>query len=327
MNDGKQKTWALVLAAGSGTRLSRLTTDASGTAVPKQFCSLDGGASLLQEALLRAHTIVPRERTTAVVAAEHQRWWQSALRALPTGNIVVQPRNRGTAIGILLPLLRILRRDPFARIVFLPSDHFVRDEATLAGALVAAVEQLNGRHETLVLLGIAPDEADPELGYIVPRQGGRTDSARVERFVEKPDAAVAQALIEAGGVWNTFIFAADANALLALYRKRCPEIVEDMETALARDGQDNTGSSALLELYEQLPNVDFSRHILEGAEEQLRVLRVPACGWNDLGTPRRVAETIQRLPTQRRERDKRPLALPGAWLNLAAAHARLQLAG
>jgi mannose-1-phosphate guanylyltransferase len=60
-----QHTWAVVLAAGDGTRLSTLTTDSDGNPVPKQFCSLNGGASLLHEALQRANRIVPRERVCA----------------------------------------------------------------------------------------------------------------------------------------------------------------------------------------------------------------------------------------------------------------------
>lgn len=39
--------WGLVLAAGDGIRLSALTTDPQGIAVPKQFCSLSGDDSLL----------------------------------------------------------------------------------------------------------------------------------------------------------------------------------------------------------------------------------------------------------------------------------------
>jgi mannose-1-phosphate guanylyltransferase len=325
MNNGTRHTWAVVLAAGEGSRLRCLTTDATGTSVPKQFCSLSGGPSLLQEAMNRALTLVPRARVTTVVAAQHRRWWQGALQGFPARNTIVQPRNRGTANGILLPLLTILRRDPFARIAFLPSDHFVRDEATLTGSLAEAANQLREQPNELVLLGISPDEADPELGYIVPRRDARAGAAFVERFVEKPEMDVARALIEAGGVWNSFIFTADGNTLLALYRRRFPEIVDDMETALARDG--DGGGDALAAVYERLREVDFSRHVLQGAERQLRVLAVPACGWNDLGTPRRVAETISRLPSRQIKRPDPERAPPGAWINLAAAHARLQLAG
>jgi dTDP-glucose pyrophosphorylase len=37
-------TWALVLAAGEGSRLHTLTTTAEGAAIPKQFCSIAMGS-------------------------------------------------------------------------------------------------------------------------------------------------------------------------------------------------------------------------------------------------------------------------------------------
>src|SRR3974390_3822598 len=115
-----QHTWALVLAAGDGARLRSLTTDASGTAIPKQFCSLHGGNSLLLDTLRRARGFAARNRIGAVVAEAHRRWWASDLCSLNRPNIIVQPANRGTANGILLPLLSILAQDPLAKIVFLP---------------------------------------------------------------------------------------------------------------------------------------------------------------------------------------------------------------
>ena len=51
---GNSATWAVVLAAGDGTRLAALTTDASGNSVPKQFCSLNGGRTLIEETLQHA---------------------------------------------------------------------------------------------------------------------------------------------------------------------------------------------------------------------------------------------------------------------------------
>ena len=75
--------WALILAAGSGTRLSGLTADGMGASVPKQFCSLTGGASLLEETLERTAAIAPRAQTTIVVAAEHRRFWQASSHTSP----------------------------------------------------------------------------------------------------------------------------------------------------------------------------------------------------------------------------------------------------
>jgi mannose-1-phosphate guanylyltransferase len=322
-----QRTWAIVLAAGDGTRLASLTTDEHGNSVPKQFCSLDGGSSLLHEAMHRARHIAPRERLCVIVAEHHRRYWQSALWAMPMSNIIVQPRNCGTANGILLATLKILERDPLARIVFLPADHFVRDEAALAGSLREVATLLTRNPDELLLVGIEPEEADPELGYIVPRRDAGNDGARgVDRFVEKPPATVARQLLKQGALWNSFIFAAYGPALLGLIRRAQPEIVERLETALARDSRLGARSIALEEAYEDLPSVDFSRGVMQGAEASLRVVTAPACGWSDLGTPMRVAEALKRFEPVPARRANTKVAMP-AFINLAAQHARLAMAG
>lgn len=328
----KQRTWAIVLAAGEGTRLSTLTTDSNGRSIPKQFCSLDGGHSLLDEAMQRARRVVPREQLCVIVAEQHRRYWQRALWALPAGNVIVQPQNRGTANGILLATLKILERDPLARIVFLPADHYVRDERALAGSLREAATSLTRNPDGLALVGIEPEEADPELGYIVPGARLRDGTRAVARFVEKPQLPLARQLFNSGALWNSFIFAANGPALLGMIRSRLPEIVEQMATAVACESRLGIRSSALDDLYEDLPSVDFSRAIVQGAENVLRVISAPACGWSDLGTPVRVAETLRRLDRERleRARPKQRIATyinAPAFINLAAQHARLGLAG
>jgi mannose-1-phosphate guanylyltransferase len=52
-----------------------------------------------------------------VVSQRHRRWWEPALAGVAAANIIVQPRNCGTANGILLPLLHIMERDPEACVV------------------------------------------------------------------------------------------------------------------------------------------------------------------------------------------------------------------
>lgn len=310
----------LVLAAGDGARLHSLTTDASGTRVPKQFCSLAGGGSLLEETLARAGAVAPARRVVCVVALRHRRWWRPALAALPAGNIVVQPSNRGTAAGILLPLLTILKRDPLARILILPSDHFVRDEAVLRSSIRRAVGLLPGLDEAVVLLGIEPEESDPELGYIAPGPENGRGAMVVSRFVEKPSPALASELLAAGGVWNSFIMAADGPRLLGLFEQKSPGLVATMLGAV----RSPRPADALNRLYETLPDTDFSRGLLTGSEAQLRVLCVPRCGWSDLGTPKRVARTLERLPARCSSTLR---STPGPVLDLSAAHLRLQAIG
>jgi mannose-1-phosphate guanylyltransferase len=321
-----QRTWAVVLAAGDGTRLASLTTDEHGNSVPKQFCSLDGGNSLLHDAVQRARHVAPRERVCAVVAESHRRYWQSALWAMPVSNVIVQPRNCGTANGILLATLRILERDPLARIVFLPADHYVRDEAALAATLRETATELTRCPEELLLIGIEPEEADPELGYIVPAGSPGSAMRAVEHFVEKPVPAVARDLIRRGALWNSFIFAAYGPTLLGMIRDVAPANVETVETALARDARLGARSIALEEAYEDLPSLDFSRGVMQSVARRLRVITAPACGWSDLGTPQRVGEALKRFEPAPAPARNVVSAMP-ALINLAAQHARLAMAG
>ena len=298
--------WALVLAAGEGSRLQALTMTASGVAVPKQFCSLGGGSSLLHGALRRAQAVAPPERTCAVVADHHRRWWQALPLDIPADNLILQPRNRGTASGILLPLLHIVHRDPDAAVLVLPSDHYVRNESVLATSLRRAMIELQHESGHLILLGIAPDEPDPELGYIVGEGADRADIRSVAKFVEKPNAATARALIARGAVWNSFIFAATGRTLLRAFEELCPDLVGEMRHIVSSAAEAAARAARLAALYEDLPELDFSRDVLQRSPSLLRVLTAPACGWSDLGTPRRVGETVNRY---------RPA--PGAALSMA----------
>lgn len=288
--------WALVLAAGEGSRLKTLTTGDDGIPVPKQYCSLDGGPSLLENALRRAERVTRDDRVCTIVATQHRRWWTKSLECYTPDHIVVQPKNCGTAIGIMLPLLRILRQDPQAHIVLLPSDHHVRDERALMNAVLAAEERLQRVPGKAVILGITPDEPDCELGYIVPGDRQEPRAFNVARFVEKPSPHRARELLAQGALWNTFILAARGTTLLKLFAQRCPGILEEMRAIVDGELDESLAEVLLEDFYDTLPSLDFSRDILQGAEEILEVMSVPPCGWSDLGTPKRVHEALKRTP-------------------------------
>ena len=312
--------WALILAGGEGSRLQSLTMTAAGVAVPKQFCSFGGDVSLLHDALSRAESVSMPERTCVVVSEHHRLWWQALDLRIPAVNVIRQPLNRGTATGILLPLLRILHRDPEAALLVLPSDHFVRNEAVLASCLRASMVSVRQQPDQVVILGISPDEADPELGYIVAEDDVATNLRSVSEFVEKPSLTAARALIARGGVWNSFIFAAHGRTLLRAFEERAPELVEEMRQIVSYS-EPSAQPAELAELYERAPVLDFSRDILQRSPALLRVLTVPPCGWSDLGTPRRVTEALSRFPP-RREHSRRTTAGRAAFLDLTQLEPR-----
>lgn len=287
----KGARWGIILAGGSGRRLHSLTADATGTVIPKQFCSVFKGPSLLRIAIRRMETVVEKRRLLVVVAAAHRRWWEPELHDIFPENIVVQPCDRGTACGVLLPLTSILFRDADARVVVAPSDHYVRDEVTLRTSLLEAVDHLDGWPNDMVLLGMEPDRPDTEYGWItsVPSMGNPVRA--VTAFVEKPDALLAERLMADGALWSSFTFVATADALMDQFRQTLPWLVDRFTSALDVVSWDSP-HPGLLRLYDHLPTVDFSQRVLQLVTDRLRVLAVPQCGWTDLGTPQRLLECI-----------------------------------
>lgn len=291
---GHDGVWAIILAAGDGSRLSHLTTDERGVVVPKQYCSFAGGPSLLARALARADAVAERERIAVVVASDHRRWWMPELAELPRSNVLVQPCNRGTACGLLLPLLHVRLRDPEAIVAVFPSDHFIAEEGTFRRALAEAVRRAGELEGRLLLLGINPDHPDPEYGWIRPASAVGGIPSRVVSFVEKPDRPLAERLMATGALWNSFTFVTSARTLWELFQRRLPWLVERFAAAFAI-GQGAWWEARLSDVYDTLPTLDFSRAVLERTDEELRVVAVPPCGWTDLGTPERLAKCLQRV--------------------------------
>ena len=280
--------WSIVLAGGDGTRLRELTTGPGRGAVPKQFCSVRGGPSLMRRAIRRGEGIAGLERTVVVVAEDHRRWWSAEVGDLPGANVIVQPCNRGTACGVLLPLVHILVRDPEATVLVLPSDHVVADERTLANAMSAAILNARLEPDRLVILGVEPERPDTGLGWIEPHGALPKPIMDVSQFVEKPSPEQAEELIRNGALWNSAIFAMRGDALLELFRWALPWLTEMFDVGLVR-GDGGVPPETIPELYDRLPSVDFSRAVLQKAGAEMRVVAVPPCGWTDVGTPEGVA--------------------------------------
>jgi mannose-1-phosphate guanylyltransferase len=115
------------------------------------------------------------------VAEQHRRWWSEALKTLPAQNTFVQPKNRGTAHGIMLALLQIKRRAPNSVVIFLPADHYLTDEATMARSLRTAANLAADNEGLVYLLGAEPSPSAPGARYL--------DLASSQRQMRLPQAS------------------------------------------------------------------------------------------------------------------------------------------
>jgi len=125
-------------------------------------------------------------------------------------------------------------------------------------------------------------------------------------------------------MWNSFIIAAHGTALLALFERNAGDLVSSMREALNGKAGGEMNSARLDALYASMHPIDFSRDILRGQETGIRVVRIPACGWTDLGTPKRVAAILNRADEN--SGNDVDYAAP-AILSLAAQYERLRYCG
>jgi mannose-1-phosphate guanylyltransferase len=319
----KDAPWAIVLAGGDGTRLEGITVDDQGRPAPKQYCRIGSDQSMIDKAFARAERVAPPERIIPVVAQAHEQWWSPALRKYPAENRLAQPLNRGTAVAILAALLHILRLEREPKIVILPSDHAVDDEGVLAKSFATALDNVARNPDLVVLLGMPPEGPEEGYGWIEPLAAPTGDPSPVATFVEKPLPGVATELMRRGALWNSFLVAAGGRCLFDLFRIAQPDLVRAFGSTVPEPAD-------LFRIYARLPERDFCRHVLEQVPGRLRVIRVPPCGWIDLGSPTRVrrflaARGVPHAPgrtpetgpeaayaIKERGREREPVALPTA---------------
>ncbi|MBZ0168088.1 Nucleotidyl transferase [Candidatus Methylomirabilis lanthanidiphila] len=290
--------WGIVLAGGEGKRLQSFIRSQFGTDRPKQYCRLFGGRSMLRHTLCRAEQLIPRERLVTVATRPHLPYAQEELYDRPPGTVIVQPSNRETGPGILLPLLHILQRDPKALVVLLPADHFIVEEARFMAYVEKAATFVATAPACLVLLGVEPKRPEPQYGWIEAGEiFGRHDSTefyRVRRFREKPGPQVAQTLYLNGGLWNTMVVVGRAWWLLSLFKMLTPELFRLFNRFGFHLGSPQE-AAAVEQIYARLPAVDFSQTILTKYPSRLAVLQVKDVYWSDWGNPAQVRQDLNRL--------------------------------
>ena len=162
MGDLETQAWAVVLAGGKGVRLSGLTRHVYGEDRPKQYAALTGGKSLLRQTLERVSVRIPSRRTVVVTMAGQESYLAAEFgHDSPGPHVLQQPEDRGTAAAVLLAAHWIRARDSEARLVVLPSDHFVADDGLFMAHVVEVLNVLEAQPERIILLGAEPTEPGP----------------------------------------------------------------------------------------------------------------------------------------------------------------------
>lgn len=292
------RLWGIILAGGEGRRLQRLMRWLTGNDLPKQYCAVIGRRSMFQHTVDRAAMCIPADRIFTVIARDHLEKARQQFEGWPADLLVIQPYNRDTAPGTLLPLLHIEARDSNATVVIFPSDHFIAEEQVFMAHVLQGVEFLEEHPDLLILLGIVPDRPETAYGWIEPgeeiarRPGYRL--LQVREFQEKPNPATAQRLYLEGGLWSSLLLVGRLRTFLECIRGVLPDLWERFQAIRAALGTSRE-VSALDEAYRRMPAVDISHHLLERIPGRLGVVPVTGVLWSDWGEERRIFETLGRI--------------------------------
>ncbi len=266
----RTKRFAAVLAGGAGTRLWPLSRDQ----LPKQLLSLIGRQPLLVETIKRLMPLVPPERTFVITTQRHAKAVRDFLDhyAAKLGiagiQLAVEPAGLNTAVACAYGSLLARAREPGAVLGIFPIDALIKPAPRFRqtiGRAYRAAEETDG----IVLIGIKP--AYPATGYGYVRRGAEVGKVRgtplyqVAQFKEKPVAQVASRYVNTGGYfWNSGIFIARAEVMLATIRKHIPRISARLDQIADALGTARE-TYVLKKVYATLPAVSLDKGVLEKA--------------------------------------------------------------
>ncbi|MFC4624060.1 mannose-1-phosphate guanylyltransferase/mannose-6-phosphate isomerase [Daeguia caeni] len=283
----------VIISGGSGSRLWPLSRDAH----PKPFIELPDGSTLIGRTYARASRLPDVEQILTVTnrdflfltldayAGEHGVENAKAIH----DTFLLEPLGRDTAPAIALATCNIAAtHGPDAILLVMPADHLIADEAAFSQA-VSKARQLaqTGR---IVTFGIVPDHPETGFGYI-EAQGND-----VLRFVEKPDAATAEAYVASGRYfWNSGMFCFTAATMLDALQRHAPEILAGVTAALEKARHGQQGETETLEIaraeFAATPAISIDYAVMEKADN---IACVPvSCGWSDIGSWAAMADLIK----------------------------------
>ena len=267
----------VILCGGAGTRL---WPESRGTRA-KQFLLLHGQRSLFRQTVERTPAGPDFLPPVVLCGDGHVAMVREQMDDREE-QLLVEPMPRNTAAAIALA---VARADADTLLLVMPSDHVITDVAAFHAAIAKGVRL--AQQDWLVTFGITPDRPETGFGYIAAGRplgdGGENWGFAVDRFVEKPPLADAEAMLAAGGYsWNAGIFLFRAARMRDAMLMHCRPIFEAADKAIAAGMRDGDALYADAIEFAKAPSDSIDYAVMEKDD---RVAVVPAAmGWSDLGS-------------------------------------------
>ena len=271
MSNGFDDFYAINPAGGTRTRLWPLSREAK----PKfLFDLLGSGRTLIQSTFDRLAAIAGMDHVCISTGERHVDAVEEQMPEVAPEHIFAEPAPRDSTAAIALATAVLARRHGNDIVVgSFAADHVIRGKVAFVDAVRQAVATARAGYVTTI--GIAASRPSTAFGYIhegeslAARVPDAPDAVLVERFVEKPNAATAQAYLNTGEYrWNAGMFVMRADVLLDHLHRVKPQLaraIDAIADAVIEDDRDLARAQA--EAHERGENVretvnpdDFHAH-------------------------------------------------------------------
>jgi len=275
----------VILCGGAGTRLWPL----SRASYPKQFARFLGPRSLFQETVLRTagaglgRPVIVTQGAFRFIITE-----QLAEIGIEPAAVLLEPEGRNTGPAVLAAALWRALEAPAAPLLVCPSDHAIADASAFQAAVRAGLPAAEAGR--IVTFGVRPERPETGYGYLElaeilegdPEGNAPPAPLPLVRFVEKPDATAAAAMLAGGRhLWNSGVFLMRTDTAVAAFAALAPEMHAAVTAALAAARPDLGFLRLDPEAWRHAPAISIDYAVMEKAGD---LAVVPFAGpWSDLG--------------------------------------------
>ena len=263
----------VIIAGGRGTRLWPLSRDQ----LPKQFISLDGEASLLQNTISKLLDLGCK--TPIIVCNLEHRFVVSAqIKKFDIEpRIILEPAGRDTAPAIALAAMISGSND---KLFIVSSDLMLPDKKDFSDAIQKGID-LSGNGK-IVTFGVLPTSPHTGYGYIKcsdPLGSG----FKIQKFQEKPNLKTAKQYLDSGEYfWNAGMFLFEAQDILKELQIHTPLVYKTCMEAIQKSSQDDSYIRIPEEIFSQCPSMSIDYAVMEKTSNAIMIEMNGS--WSDLGS-------------------------------------------
>lgn len=272
---------AVILAGGVGSRLWPMSRKER----PKQFFDVVGEEPLIRDTYRRLLRSFPAEKIYFSISPAYDQLVHETFPEVPDDHILIEPERRdtGPAMGYVAALLELT--DPDEPIVFIPSDHYIRDEELFIQCLETGGKLIEETGK-LLDIGITPTFPSTILGYTkIGEEFRNVDGVQVFEFKghkEKPDYHTARAYLEFNEyLWHANYYMWTPKKFMEAFEKYAPDMgatLREIQKAVKEDRADD-----IAKLYSELEKISIDYAVTEKMNPDDVLIIKGDFGWSDIG--------------------------------------------